>query len=198
MSRWIGGDGGIAEISAVDQVDGAGLGLTTITVGANFGAEGARRAILVVVCDPGGNDPLTRTIGGATATQITSTLFPNLKLWYALPSGTSGNIVQTYSASQSEGISIMVFRLVRYRSIIPVSDTDIISATGTDNLSGSITIKSKGAALCFNGTATATGRTTTWSAPYASRAKSRALLIATAHLTRKTRSSPQPPWKCLA
>lgn len=167
MSRWVGGDGGAAEISAVDQVTFSGSGYTSHAFsGVNYGALGGRRALTLLIVAPGGVKPSSVDIDGIAATQITSVLFSGITNWIApVPSGTSGTITLSWGSSQSEGVSMMVFRLVRWRSLTPTADSGILAASGSANLSASITIKSKGSLLCFSGDPNATGRTTTWSSP---------------------------------
>lgn len=152
----------LASISLADTATSA-LDQTTYTFTVSFGSVAPGRLIVVGVGTRfNGQSVSALTIGGISATRVKSqeSTFNSAELWAAyVPTGTSGNVVVTWSAATTK-CAISVYRLLNLQSSTP---TDTAGST-TDPLSVIIGVKDGGVVVAFsfggvNGTNTWTGLT---------------------------------------
>ena len=120
--------------------------------GVSLGAEAADRLIFVATTNvPASNDRvISVTVAGGATTRAGSLSTSNARMWWAaVPTGTTGDIVLTFTTSaEDEAFSIHVYRVIGANTTTPVSDTaEEIENTTDANISGVIDVPTDGALI---------------------------------------------------
>ena len=155
------GGGSIAEVSLVaNAIDSSSATAYTFS-GVALGAAASDRIIVVGGFSTNAVHTVSSvTIGGVSAAQVvaaTNSGGEQCALWQAaVPTGTTGNIVWTWSGSEV-GMGIGVWRIVGATATAHASS----GVTGASPLSSTLNIPANGVAIAYSGAASS-NRTATW------------------------------------
>ena len=124
-------------------------GSTFTWTGLAIGTADANRWVIAAICGYLLENTANVTIGGVSATKITGVWADNYfaDLWIAnVPTGTTANVVVTFTTNQGWGANVALFRMVKATSTTHDIGTPISPAFATANMSD-CTVPSGGAAI---------------------------------------------------